>query len=330
MRERYVDMLKGLSILCITFLHYENGVLPKNLNIFIGSFMISAFYVTSGWVSAMRSNKQSLKELVKKRWKQLGVPYLWWTLIILLFDFVLYAFGYFDLRYIGGEFYKAITLRGIGTLWFLPALFGGEVIWYWIKRQDNFWIIILALVVTACYNYYYGIFSSGKNEVFHRLVDAPFRTISNMLHAWVGIAFGYYSWIFLKKYLQKANTIIIMVMGSALCCFAYLTANHLPKSLSFCWGFLAPLFGPLGFLLLMKAFQKLKVLNILNFWGRNSLNLMVTHYSIILVMFTIVVEDILNHPFGGWVTILCFIISMPIQHILVSVVDKYFKFTLGK
>ena len=241
MRERYVDMLKGLSILCITFLHYENGVLPKNLNIFIGSFMISAFYVTSGWVSAMRSNKQSLKELVKKRWKQLGVPYLWWTLIILLFDFVLYAFGYFDLRYIGGEFYKAITLRGIGTLWFLPALFGGEVIWYWIKRQDNFWIIILALVVTACYNYYYGIFSSGKNEVFHRLVDAPFRTISNMLHAWVGIAFGYYSWIFLKKYLQKANTIIIMVMGSALCCFAYLTANHLPKSLSFCWGFLAPL-----------------------------------------------------------------------------------------
>ena len=147
MRERYVDMLKGLSILCITLLHYENGVLPKNLNIFIGSFMISAFYVTSGWVSAMRSNKQSLKELVKKRWKQLGVPYLWWTLIILLFDFVLYAFGYFDLRYIGGEFYKAITLRGIGTLWFLPALFGGEVIWYWIKRQDNFWIIILALII---------------------------------------------------------------------------------------------------------------------------------------------------------------------------------------
>lgn len=41
MRERYVDMLKGLSILCITLLHYENGVLPKNLNIFIGSFMIS-------------------------------------------------------------------------------------------------------------------------------------------------------------------------------------------------------------------------------------------------------------------------------------------------
>lgn len=95
-RERYIDMVKGLSILCITFLHYEQGILPQCINIFIGSFMITAFYVTSGWVSAMHPVQRSSKEIIKKRWKQLGIPYLWWTAIILVFDLILFGFGYYD------------------------------------------------------------------------------------------------------------------------------------------------------------------------------------------------------------------------------------------
>lgn len=57
---------------------------------------------------------------------------------------------------------------------------------------------------------------------------------------------------------------------------------------------------------------------------------MVTHYSIILVLFTIIIENGFDQPFYGWTTIICFILSLPIQHLLVFVVDKYAKFTLGK
>lgn len=330
MRERYVDMVKGLSILCIVFLHYEQGVLPHSINTFIGSFMITAFYVTSGWVSAMNNSERPLKELIKKRWKQLGIPYVWWTIIILSFDLILYAFGYYDLTFMGREVYKTLVLRGIGTLWFLPALFGCEIIWCWLKKQDKIWLIILALVVTVCYNYYYGILLGGKKEIIYRIIDAPFRTISNMSRAWIGIAFGYYSYGILKNYLSKANNSLLTVLGFVLCIFAFITANYLPKSLSFCWYLFAPLFGPLGFLLLMKSLQILKVLNFFDYWGKNSLNLMVTHYSIILVMFSILIEKLFKQPFNGWITIFCFIISLPIQYLLVKVVNKYFKFTLGK
>lgn len=329
-RERYIDIVKGLSILCITFLHYEQGILPSTINVFIGSFMITAFYVTSGWVSAMNPSQRTLKELIKRRWKQLGIPYLWWTAIILVFDFILLGFGYYDIKFIGTEIYKSVTLRGIGTLWFIPALFGGEIIWAWLKRQNKVWVIVVALVITIIYKQYYIQILGDKTETIYRIIDAPFRTVSNILGAWIGIAFGYYAYHILKNNLLKASKTSLITFGLAFCVFAFITANYLPPILSPLWSFLAPLFGPLGLLLLAKSAQQSKALDYFNYWGLNSLNLMVTHYSIILVLFTIIIENGFDQPFYGWTTIICFILSLPIQHLLVFVVDKYAKFTLGK
>lgn len=329
-REQYIDIVKGLSILCITFLHYEQGILPQNINVFIGSFMITSFYVTSGWVSAMYPSQRTLKEFIRKRWKQLGIPYLWWTVIILLFDFILWGCGYYDTYFIGKEIYKTITLRGIGTLWFLPALFGGELIWHWLKSNKKIWIIVLALVLSLGYQYFYGQIFGGKTETIYRIIDAPFKTINSMLNAWIGIAFGYYAYSVLKNNILQSSKTLLALYGILVCAFAFVTANYLPSFLSPFWSLFAPLFGPLGWILVAKSAQKIRVLSFLNYWGINSLNLMVTHYSIILVLFTIIVENALNQPFFGWTTIFCFILSMPIQYLLVFIISKYAKFTLGK
>lgn len=329
-RERYIDIVKGFSILCITFLHYEQGILPSTVNVFIGSFMITAFYVISGWVSAMNSSNRTMKELIQKRWKQLGIPYLWWTLIILAFDFILLLCGYYDSKFIGREIYKTITFRGIGTLWFLPALFGGEIVWYWLKRQNKIIIILLVFLVTLLYQYFYGKVFVGKTETIYRIIDAPFRTISNIMTAWIGIAFGYYTYMVLKNNILKSSKLILGFWGLIFCVFAFITANFLPPFLSIFWSLFAPLFGPLGFLLLAKSIQQFKPLTYLSFWGMNSLNLMVTHYSIIMVLFTIIIEKFFNQSMFGWISIICFILSMPVQHLLVMLIDKYAKFTLGK
>lgn len=79
--------------------------------------MISMFYVSSGWVDAKRTAQIPFKDLFRKRWHQLGVPYIAWTLIILAFDAVLWACGYYDTYFITREVYKSLVLRGIGTLW---------------------------------------------------------------------------------------------------------------------------------------------------------------------------------------------------------------------
>ena len=62
-RQRYIDIVKGLSILCIVLLHYGLGAFPNQINVFIGSFMITAFYVTSGWVDGMSTKKLPIKIL---------------------------------------------------------------------------------------------------------------------------------------------------------------------------------------------------------------------------------------------------------------------------
>ena len=330
-RERYVDIVKGLSILCITLLHYENGIFPSYLNVFIGSFMITTFYVTSGWISAMHPSNHSIKELIQKRWKQLGIPYLWWTVIILIFDFVLWWLGYYDKYFIGRELYKSIILRGIGTLWFLPALFGGEIIWIWLRKQNKVWIILLVLILTLCYQYYYHYFFASKTEIIYRIIDAPFHTVSNILGAWVGIAFGFYSFnIFKKRLYNVSYRYKLGIIGLILCIFSFITANYLPLFLSPLGGLFAPLFGPLGWLLLAKTFQDSKLLDYLNYWGLNSLNLMVTHYSIVMVLFSIIIEKGFGKSFNGWITIICFLLSLPIQYLLVIVINRHAKFTLGK
>lgn len=329
-RERYIDIVKGLSILCITFLHYEQGVLPQSINTFIGSFMITAFYVTSGWVSAIHPAQRTIKELIKKRWKQLGIPFLWWTAIILIFDFILWGFGYYDIRYIGTEIYKTITLRGIGTLWFLPALFGGEIIWHWLKSNRKVWLILLTLVLSLCYQYFYVQIFDGKTETIYRIIDAPFRTVSNILKAWIGIAFGYYAYMILKRKILHSTNFRLIIYGIICCLFAFITSNYFPSFLNPLWYLSAPLFGPLGWLLLAKSIQRWRIMTFFNYWGLNSLNLMVTHYSIIMVFFTIVIENGLHQHFSGWITIICFILSMPIQYLLVPLINKYAKFTLGK
>lgn len=330
-REPYIDIVKGLSIICIVMLHYENATLfPNCINKFIGSFMITAFYVTSGWVSAMNPTQRTMRELIRKRWKQLGVPYLWWTALILVFDFVLFAFGYYDTYFIGREIYKAITLRGIGTLWFLPALYGGEIIWYWIKKHNRTSFILIALILSLLYRYCYGHILGDKTETFYRIIDAPFRTISNILGAWIGIAFGFYSYKLIKGNPIKSSKGLLAILGLIFCSFAFISANYLPSFLSSLWILFAPLWGPLGLLFLAKSAQNWIFMNFFKYWGVNSLNLMVTHYSVILVLFKIIIEEGFCIPFKGWTTLICFVLSMPFQYLLVTLINKYAKFTLGK
>lgn len=325
LRENYIDTVKGICILCIAMLHYVIGVIPSQLEVFIGSFMITSFYVVAGWLSAMKPYQLSGKQFVRKRFHQLGIPYIYWTIIILLFDVVLWIAGYYDSYYISKEIYKSIVLRGIGTLWFLPALFAGGVLWYYLQEKSARMKIITLIVVVVLQSLYFHYFN-GEASMKMKIINAPIKAIYSMTQAFVGIMFGYYAYKMSANILKKRNT--ICCAGIVLFSLGYISANHYPFSWGAGWQFFAPLLGPIGLIYLSKSYlQRVKYFN---YWGRNSLNLMVTHYSIILVLFKLLVENGLERPFNGWITLVAFLLSIPIQHILVFVVDKYAKFTLGK
>ena len=324
-REKYIDSVKGFCILCIVLLHYTSGVFPDTFNVFVGSFMITAFYVVAGWLSAMNVTDMSIKVFVSKRFRQLGIPYLYWTVIILLFDVILWIAGYYDVYYIGKEIYKSLVLRGIGTLWFLPALMVGGIVWHVLKGKD-LWIKLFALCLTICYQCVYVYVFNGDDTTSMKIINAPFRAIYNMAEAWIGIAFGYYAYHYSKRILK--NRRILFITGLFLLIVAYISANYYPFNFATGWFYLAPLIGPLGLIYLAKSMRY--GFMYLNYWGYHSLNLMVTHYSITLVLFKILIENVLGFPFYGWLTLIAFFASMPAQHLWVILIDKYARFTLGK
>ena len=129
---------------------------------------------------------------------------------------------------------------------------------------------------------------------------------------------------------MNKNGLIVMSCGVLLLALAYVSANHFPASLSPVWTYCAPLIGPFGFLLLFKPIQKYRIFDFLDFWGRNSLCLMVTHYSITMVLCHIIVENRLEVEWSGWITILCFVLSMIPQYLIVAPVNKHCQFLLGK
>ena len=330
-RLDYIDILKGLSILCITFLHFEAGVIPQWLNVWIGMFMISAFYFTSGWVMGLKDDKMTVKELVHKRLKSLGVPYLWFSGLILLFDLILLLCGYYDVMFIGREVYKTVVLRGIGTLWFLPSLFFGEIIFVWLRNRKGWLLTFGALLFTFVYLYLYGRWAGEYRNLssLNQIIDAPFYTIRNMMVAWPVVAIGYLVAKDYKRLLGGLSKRVLLMVALVIIGLSIYFASFSKLSLGVVAYFLPSVLGPLGLLLLAIVVEKWHIMRFFTYWGRNSLVLMVTHYSIVMVLCQIFDKYVLGcNEFVGWRTIVYFVVTVLLTYPIVWFFNNKSRFML--
>lgn len=330
-RERYLDIAKGIGILSIVLLHFLGPECISSLRIYIGLYMITIFYVVVGWIDAERTVSISSKELIIKRWKQLGVPYVSWTLIILSFDLLLFFGGYYDGKFILREVYKSFVLRGIGTLWFLPALFFGELLWNYVKKKNNAWLIVSCIVFVLCYDFLYSKVFADKVDTIGRIIDAPFHTINNILNAFLFIAGGYALCLLYKRYKDMCNKYIWGIIGLAVCICMYMWTYYV--KIPVIGTTIISLLTPWGIIMLAKSVQDLKCWNYLSYWGQHSLGLMVTHYSILLPICVIIQNYILDTAYlrlHGWRSALYIIPVMIIEYYLVSFVEKKYPRLLGK
>lgn len=330
-RERYLDIAKGCGILSIVLLHFVPSECIGTPRVYIGLYMITIFYVVAGWIDAMRNTTVSTKDLIHKRWKQLGIPYVAWTIIILLFDCVLCLSGQLDSIIIVREVYKAVILRGIGTLWFLPALFGGEILWNAVKNQEKKWLIVGMIGAVILFNELYYYMFGGKTDTLARIIEAPFHTINNMLNAFLYIACGYMLCRLFKRYERLIKQYVCAIFGVVICMGMYWwTYNvHIPVISAK----LVSLLTPLGIILVAKSMQEWRCMDYLNFWGIHSLGLMVTHYSLLLPV-CVIIQNYIYHTdalrLHGWTSALYLLPVMILEYYLVLFVEKKYPKLLGK
>ncbi|MCM1337460.1 MAG: acyltransferase [Candidatus Amulumruptor caecigallinarius] len=335
-RARYLDITKGLAIICIVLLHFGTGLIPGLINVYIGTFMITTFYVTAGWVDSMKPRQPSFRARIKRLWHQLGVPYVVWTIIILAFDVMFWAIGHYDSYIIMRDIFKSLCLRGIGTLWFLPALFGGQILWWWIRGSRRWWVVGLSLVLL-----YYVIIvdaklinhiTSGMDAEARHMMHTANSLIGSVINAYVGLVCGFaYGRMSSMWKLPNRSRWLLIVLGLLGLWLGWFFTFLLPFNAGFLWNWLAPNVIPAGFIVLFMTLETSPVLRLLDYWGRNSMALMVTHYSILIVIANIIALRITGHiaTGSGWLSFATFCVIMAVEYFVAEWLRHRFPLSLG-
>lgn len=333
-RYDYIDAVKGVAILCIVLMHFEDGVFPVLFNVWTGLFMIAAFYFISGWIMGIKDIQMSPKQLFKKRLRQLGIPYVCFVLLILAFDLLLVLVGLMEVKIFFRDLYCAMTLRGIGALWFLPVLLLGEWLFCIVRFSKHQCLLALVLfavtlAVSYCYNDVWMKFRDLDD--WHRIIDSPMRPVVSGFKAWPIIGIGFLAGKYLGGRLPGLGTVRLMFAGVLLLAFSAWLVIKPAFHIYYLNDVLSRTIPALGFICIFMAVRGGILLKFLTYWGRNSLVLLGTHYSITLVLFKLFDGKVLHHAeFSGGLTLVYFALAILATCPVVALFNGKLTFMLGR
>lgn len=330
-RSLSIDMVKGLSIMTLFFLHFENGVINTEYNFFV--VRSQAFFLVIGWLWGMSSNKRTVKGHWEKRKTGLVRPYIILSLLFIAFDFILVATNLMETQILYRDIYKAATLKGIGTLWFLPALLGGEMLFLHFrdkKKIVRFFIFILSILAITTYSNY-----SHKEQPI-KMVEWFLTTIKAGLEAFIYIYIAYYiSKKHGRRIFNNWGKHQLLAMGIALLALSFLLHNDFfdyHDSLGEVIFILANVCAGIGILLFFRSIESFKPISIpLSYFGKNSLIIMAFHFCLLFQLTIAFDKHIMNNEsYSGDITIIYFFIALIIQILIIEIINKHFKFIIGK
>lgn len=149
-RDYSLDILRGFAILLVIFGHIQR--IGGDVTNYIWSFHLPLFFFISGMLFTPEKYK-NFAGFLKAKFVGLVLPYI-------LFYLLSYFYWLFIERHFrGGDISPLQYLIGLpygtydvryndfnGSLWFLPALFSVEVIYYWVGKLKSYVGIILSLI----------------------------------------------------------------------------------------------------------------------------------------------------------------------------------------
>ncbi len=134
-RYRFIDVARGISIICIILGHLGNS----QINRFVFTFHVPIFFLITGYFI---NKKTSIREFIHKRFRTLIIPYII-SCICVIISAVIINMLINDgsdnktvlLRWVKASMYGAgdnyetpFIIYGIGATWFLLATFWGSIV----------------------------------------------------------------------------------------------------------------------------------------------------------------------------------------------------------
>lgn len=288
-RLNYIDIAKAFAIFYIvighTIVHSQNSNLILR---FVCSFHVVLFFVLSGYTFKVH---EPFKQFTKKKFTRIMIPYFLWAVLFLVPYYLLGAkvgeqlgtTQYFNIwsvlkniLYANGN---AAALKQNSSLWFLPALFTIEIIYYGIisftnnsRKKEIITLLIILIVGYFSANYFKYILPWGINTM-------------------VNVGGFFYIGYLLNKYciLDKINIyfqIIITLIIGLISCF-YGNEKHL-SYIDFYYGnywymILSGIFLSIFTICISKLINKSKVLE---YVGRNTMGILIFHKLFVIIFQT--------------------------------------------
>ena len=316
-RIEWVDMLKGVAIICVVIGHgYYSGNIALLFKAEIYSFHIPLFFFLSGVVFSI-DKYESFKGFIIKKIKIILVPMVLFSFVGIIFDYIYYGLVVGIEKY--GIHYLVNRCIGIvlqlrdgkfeSKLWFLTCLFIVQVLLYWIVKlsKDNtkiiFLVISFSFVVGAIYMFFglpllpweidcalIGLFFVGLGYLFKKeqILD---KIRGKIWLAIILIAINFSAMFINYFYMGKRN---IDLVGNQL----GIPILYLLESVS-------------SVIALVIIFAEIKRIRPLSYIGKNSL----VYYGLLdvmvfipnIIVYNVLVLDLKS--FGGWTILINFIIA---------------------
>ena len=348
-RKKYLDAAKGLGITLIVFGHTTR--IGNPLDRYFSTYKISIFFLVSGFLIFMTGSlkKYTVSEYLRKHFQSLLLPYFLYSILIAVFQGLMDLYNGSTMgevaAKIAGMGYKCLTFRGYSTLWFLPCLFFGQMLFFLIWRTHSLLVKISGMAAacagTAAFAVLLPLLQKALDEQTWKFVSYPLLTIGKALMACGFIAAGY---IFAMLHEKIRSGRIRFAAGAVLSLVPVFGSRHLRSTdLNNLYFGISPvlflvcsLAGAAGAILVLEGLERWLPMPYLTWAGRNSLIIMATHgpfriKNLIRLgwegMYTVAETAGLRYYLDTAGMVVCI---MLMESGVVSIINRYFPVLAGK
>ena len=364
-RLDYLDMTKGLGMILVLIGHLQGDSIftfspyIQLLCVFIFSFHMPMFFIVSGILLAIKNDEvKPLKEVAKSRFRGIMIPYLWFSLFYLIVVVTALIKGEIAVQTLYLNIWYVISGYGMNVLWFLPALYLGELLFILLRRRIRdhipfITVVVLSNAIVYFLSYFVGIakYPTPFAERMHDLITVILRPI--LVCGFISI--GYYTHKLLRKGSQigdffnkpelnekgkvsfkyRAAYIVLGLMLFGVCFGLFRINNGIDfRSLAFrnvFFFFVCALSGSFGMISLCKGLPRIPLFC---YWGIGSLIFMATHNSQTVLTFSLKTAMYVNQYLTRARGYICYAIVIVIitaySTFMIWLIRRFFPFIIGK
>lgn len=343
-RIGYLDVARGIGMILVVLGHIT--FVEESLRRFITSFHMPLFLMISGiLLYVTKTEERDFGQMVKGKCRFILIPYFIFSAGAILLELARGLLNHLDLQEVLlRNTFQTICLQGFSTFWFLPTLFLGEILLIRVRQRRGLretaliGICIMVIMYAASlleqqlYQRHMGV---PACELLHDVLLVPIR--GGFAAGFIFL--GYFLGILLEKkessYVEAFIGVVLlfgMAAVSGVTGFIdlrFMQIGNLPLFL------LRTICGSLGVILLCRGLRGLADTvpgKLLQFYGANSLIIMVTHLDYHVLNYSIKAADLIQKAVPGQLLhVICTVIFVfAIEAVVIFIINRFFYKFLGR